>query len=185
MSQFWQKRQARLQPAVPNDSTARPGQEVVQRLLLDRIDAEPRRATVARQDDRVAAARAHETQAALALVQPALARAEIALDPAVVETVPVPRRDREGIHEPILGQLRQGTPSLDRGVPGGAALPAAALARGAMACALRRGRTGRVALPQRTCRAPHWPVPIGPGRARGVCQRAVSEALSGWIPRRE
>jgi hypothetical protein len=27
MSQFWQKRQARLQPAVPNDSTALPGRK--------------------------------------------------------------------------------------------------------------------------------------------------------------
>ena len=27
MSQFWQKRQARLQPAVPNDSTADPGRK--------------------------------------------------------------------------------------------------------------------------------------------------------------
>jgi hypothetical protein len=27
MSQFWQKRQARLQPAVPNDSTAVPGRK--------------------------------------------------------------------------------------------------------------------------------------------------------------
>src|SRR5450759_3102979 len=35
-----------------------------------------------------------------ALVQPALAWAEIALHPSVVETVPVPARDREEIHEP-------------------------------------------------------------------------------------
>jgi hypothetical protein len=27
MSQFWQNRQARLQPAVPNDSTAEPGRK--------------------------------------------------------------------------------------------------------------------------------------------------------------
>ena len=27
MSQFWQKRQARLQPAVPNDSTGVPGRK--------------------------------------------------------------------------------------------------------------------------------------------------------------
>jgi len=33
-------------------------------------------------------------------VQAALARAEIALHPSVVETVPVSGRDREGIHGP-------------------------------------------------------------------------------------
>jgi hypothetical protein len=51
--------------------------------------------------------------------------------------------------------------------------------------ALRRARTGRMALPQRVGRTPHWPVPIGPGRARGVVSAQWSEALSGWIPRRE
>ncbi len=54
MSQFWQNLQARLQPAVPNESTDEPGIEVVQRLLLDRVDAEARRAAVGRQHHRVA-----------------------------------------------------------------------------------------------------------------------------------
>ena len=51
MSQFWQNRQARLQPAVPNDSTGVPGQEVVERLLLDGIDAEAAGAAVRGQHD--------------------------------------------------------------------------------------------------------------------------------------
>jgi hypothetical protein len=64
------------------------GQEVVQRLLLDRVDAEARGAAVGREHHRVAVARAHEARAALALVQAALARAEVALDAAVVHAVP-------------------------------------------------------------------------------------------------
>ena len=85
MSQFWQNLQARLQPAVPNDSTARAGQEVVERLLLHRVDAEPARPAVRREHDLVVHAAADEAQPALALVQPAGARAHVALDPAVVE----------------------------------------------------------------------------------------------------
>ena len=63
MSQFWQNLQPRLQPAVPNESTGRPGQEVVQRLLLDRVDAEAARPPVRREDDLAALARAHEAEA--------------------------------------------------------------------------------------------------------------------------
>ena len=42
MSQFWQNLHARLQPAVPNENTDEPGIEMVERLLLDRVDAEAR-----------------------------------------------------------------------------------------------------------------------------------------------
>ncbi len=61
---------------------------MVERLLLDRIDAEARRAAVGGQHHRVADALAHEARAALALVQLAVARAQVALDAAVVEAVP-------------------------------------------------------------------------------------------------
>ncbi len=61
---------------------------MVERLLLDGIDAEPRRTSVGREDHRVAVALPDEAGAALALVQPAVARTEIALDAAVVEAVP-------------------------------------------------------------------------------------------------
>ena len=61
---------------------------MVERLLLDRVDAEARGAPVGREHHRVALARAHEAGAALALVQAAFARAEVALDAAVVHAVP-------------------------------------------------------------------------------------------------
>ena len=61
---------------------------MVERLLLDRVDAEAGRAAVGREHDRVAFALAHEARAALALVQPAVARAQVALDAAVGKPVP-------------------------------------------------------------------------------------------------
>src|SRR6202040_3637555 len=63
--------------------------KMIERFLLDRIDAEARRTAVGGQHHRVALARTHEAQAALALVQLAIARAEVALDAAVVQAVPI------------------------------------------------------------------------------------------------
>src|SRR5207248_8527706 len=65
------------------------GQEVVERLLLDRVHAEAAGAAVSGEDDRVVLARADETESALPLVESAVPRAEIALHAAVVERVPV------------------------------------------------------------------------------------------------
>src|SRR5689334_23301247 len=62
--------------------------EMVERLLLDRIDAESRRSPVGREDHRVVLALAHEARATLALVQLAFARAEVALDAPVGEPLP-------------------------------------------------------------------------------------------------
>src|SRR3546814_18219035 len=62
---------------------------MVERLFLDRIDAEARRAAPGGQHQIVAAAGAHETQAALALLQLAFARTDIALQAAVGQPVPV------------------------------------------------------------------------------------------------
>src|SRR5213076_1487578 len=59
------------------------GVEVVQRLLLDRVDAEAARAAVRREDDLVPFALAHEAQAALPFVQRAVAGADVALDAPV------------------------------------------------------------------------------------------------------
>ena len=92
MSQFWQNLQARLQPAVPNDSTRRAGQEVVERLLLDRVDAEARRAAVGGEHDLVVVPGAHEAEAPLTFVQLAEARADVALDAPVLERMPVAAR---------------------------------------------------------------------------------------------
>jgi hypothetical protein len=64
------------------------GVEVVERLLLDRVDAEARTAAVGGQQQFAALHGAHEAGGALALVQLAVARAEVALDAAVVELVP-------------------------------------------------------------------------------------------------
>src|SRR5205823_6249992 len=73
------------------------GQEVVQRLLLDRVDAEAARAPVRGEHDLAAVAHPDEAEAALPLAKLARARADVALDAAVLEAVPVRRRDR-GLH---------------------------------------------------------------------------------------
>src|SRR5262249_55494722 len=67
----------------------RPRKEVVERFLLHRVDAEPARSAVGGEDDAVVLPRADEAEAALALVESAVARAEIALDPPVLQRVPV------------------------------------------------------------------------------------------------
>ena len=67
---------------------ARARVEVLERLLLDGIDAEPGRAAVGREHHGVAFALAHEAEAALPVVEAAVARAEVALDAAVVLAVP-------------------------------------------------------------------------------------------------
>ena len=71
----------------------RTGQEVVERLLLHRVDAEPGRPAVAGQHDLVGHPAPDEAQPALPLVQLAGARAHIALHPTVIEAVPVARRN--------------------------------------------------------------------------------------------
>ena len=65
---------------------------MVERLLFDRIDAEPRGAPVGGQYHLLAFAHAHEAGAALAVAQLAITRAQIALDAAIIQPVPVPRR---------------------------------------------------------------------------------------------
>src|SRR5262249_10546872 len=75
-------------------------QELVERLLLDRVDAESRRAPVGGEHHRVAGTRAHEADDALTLAVASFAWAEGALDAAVVEAMPPPRgveRAPEGI----------------------------------------------------------------------------------------
>jgi hypothetical protein len=62
--------------------------EMIERLLLYRIDAEAGGAAVGGEHHGVAFAHAHKAGAALALVQPAVAWAEVTLHAAVVEHVP-------------------------------------------------------------------------------------------------
>src|SRR5690349_469452 len=75
---------------------------MVERFLLDRIDAETRRAAVTGQHDLVVHAAPDETEAPLALVQPAVSRTDVALDAAVREGMPVRRGD--GVH---VGQTQR------------------------------------------------------------------------------
>ena len=77
---------------------------MVEGLFLDRIDAEARRAPVGREHHRVAHARAHEAGAALALVQAAVARTEVALDAPVVEAMPPAARVE--VAAKVLGNAR-------------------------------------------------------------------------------
>src|SRR5262249_7360321 len=90
------------------------GQEVVQRLLLDRIDAEAARPAIGREDDLVVQPGAHEAEPALPLPQLAEARAEVALDALAVDRVPVLGGDDArvpedlGIHSNIA--FRRGPP---------------------------------------------------------------------------
>ena len=73
-------------------------QKVIEWFLLDWIDAKTRRAPVGRKYDLTAVARSDEAQAALALVQLAITRADIALDATVLQSVPItPRFDVDGL----------------------------------------------------------------------------------------
>src|SRR5262249_51451260 len=65
------------------------GQEVVEGLLLDRVEAEAGRSPVGGQRDLVVLAGAHEAEAPLALVQLAVARTDVTLDAAVRQRVPM------------------------------------------------------------------------------------------------
>ena len=101
MSQFWQNRHARLQPAVPNERTDVPGRKWFSGFFSIGSTQKPLRPAVRREHDLVALARPHEAEPALPLVEPAVPRADVALHAAVFDGVPVPRRvadAREGFH---------------------------------------------------------------------------------------
>src|ERR1035437_2684547 len=66
-------------------------QEVVERLLLDRINAEAGRAAVGGPHPPAVAPGTNEAEAALPLMELAVARTEIALNPAVRERMPEAR----------------------------------------------------------------------------------------------
>src|SRR5439155_951381 len=83
-------------------------QKVVQRLLLDRIDAETARPPVRREHDLIALTRADEAEPALALAELARSRADVALEPSVVAPVPVLRGDRRIQTAPLLGAIKAG-----------------------------------------------------------------------------
>jgi hypothetical protein len=64
---------------------------MVERLFFYRVDAKARRAAPGGEHHLVALARAHKAGAALALVQAAFARAQVALDAPVIEPAPPAR----------------------------------------------------------------------------------------------
>src|SRR6266571_6990082 len=64
-------------------------QEVVKWLLLYRIDAKPAGTSIRRQHDPIGGTATHEAQPALPLMQPARPRADVALNAAVVESMPI------------------------------------------------------------------------------------------------
>ena len=62
---------------------------MIERFLLDRIDAESARTPIGEQLDRAVFDAAHKTQTALSLVHLAMTRADIALNAPVLDCVPV------------------------------------------------------------------------------------------------
>ena len=92
----------------PEGKDRRAGKKMIERLFLDGIDAEAGRATIGREHNLIACAPAHETQPALPLVELAVARADITLEPAVRKRVPIAcRQPLDGvlchrINAPIL-----------------------------------------------------------------------------------
>ena len=83
MSQFWQKKQPMLQPAVPMRKNLRAGQEMIQRLFFDGIDLQRGGGTVSQAVEAATLVHADEAEAALAFADVAVARAKVAMDAAV------------------------------------------------------------------------------------------------------
>src|SRR5262245_42990701 len=80
---------------------------MVQRLLLDRVDAEAARTAVRGQHDLTVPAGAYETETALAFVQLAVTGAQITLHPTVLEPVPVAGGDDGGVRGLRCARHRQ------------------------------------------------------------------------------
>ena len=77
---------------------------MVEGFLFNRINAETAGPAVAGEHDLAVVAAAHEAQALLALVQLAEAGTDIALDPAIIEDVPVAGGKKLGgwVHSGLL-----------------------------------------------------------------------------------
>ena len=75
MSQFWQKKQPMLQPAVPMRKNPRAGQKMIQRLFLDGVDLQRGGRAVAEAVKLAALVDANEAEAGLAGTDVAVARA--------------------------------------------------------------------------------------------------------------
>ena len=91
MSQFWQKKQPMLQPAVPIENIRVPGQEMIQRLFLDGINLHRRRMRVPEAVKFAALVRANEAEPGLPLANMAVPRTEVAMHFAVRLRLPPAR----------------------------------------------------------------------------------------------
>jgi hypothetical protein len=81
-----------MSSVVISNQDRRSGQEMIERFLFDRVDAKSRRAAIGREHHLIALPRTHEAKAALAFVQLATPRAEIALDAPVRQRMPIAAR---------------------------------------------------------------------------------------------
>jgi hypothetical protein len=86
-----------IAPGRPEGQHARARQEMIERLLLYRIDTETARAAIGEQFDLSAFGPANEAQSTLAFAQLARSWADIALHPAIVQGVPVLRLDDRAV----------------------------------------------------------------------------------------
>ena len=71
---------------------------MIQRLLFDRIHAKTRRAAIADELDLIVDALAHVAKPALSFPEPAVPGAQIALDAAVFQGMPVFSRNDRSVH---------------------------------------------------------------------------------------
>src|SRR5690606_34329717 len=145
--------------------------KMMQWLLLDRIETESRGAAVAREEHAAALVLAHEAKAALALVQTAVPRAQIARHPAVLRGVPPPSRRRARLW--VLAHPR-----------GSLAPTRAGIERASAKAPGVPGRTRRASRPRRARRsAPVRPparVPPARGRPGGRPRGCWPLARSGY-----
>ncbi len=91
MSQFWQKKQPMLHPAVPIENTLRAGQKMIQRLFLDGINLHRGRMRIPEAVKLSALVRANEAEPRLSLADMAVPRTKVAMHLAVRLSVPPPR----------------------------------------------------------------------------------------------
>jgi len=79
---------------------------MIERLFFDRINAESTRTTVADQLYFIIEALAHVAKSSLSLAQVAMARAQVALQASILETMPVARCDNCILHSLDTGQIK-------------------------------------------------------------------------------
>ena len=151
--------------------------ELVERLFLDRVDAESGRAAVGGEQHPAALHLAHEAQAALPLVQPAVARAQVALDAAVRQRVPPAAGDscsRERASSLRISAPGSARPCSAQGACPPASPPSSAIPAGSGACRAALSQTcGRkvARLPSHSRIRPSSPARICASRSASSAKR--------------